>query len=85
MSFEEQKQRIINILCLEYKKPPLCQLIDCEYRDYIVKLIKQLTPPKPTTCASCKKLTNCKISNVVFAMHNAIEFGCNQHSDYERK
>lgn len=42
-----------------------------DFRYYIDKL-KQLTPPKPHTCKSCKKLTNCKISNAVFPMHNAM-------------
>lgn len=50
-----------------------------------LELIKelQLAPPKPPTCKSCKKLNTCKISNSVFPMYNAGEFGCNKHSDYE--
>lgn len=77
MNFEQQKQEIIEHL-------EIISNVCCDISE-IIDLVQQLTPPKPPTCASCKKLTNCKISNAVFPMYNAIDFGCNKHSDYERK
>lgn len=91
MSFEEQKQKIKYILenvdfgSLEEYCPDHV-LVEIQHDiESVIELIEQLTPPKPPTCESCNKLTTCKISNSVFAIHNAIEFGCNKHSDYERK
>lgn len=91
MSFEEQKQKIKDILenvafgNLEEYCPDHVSVEIQHDIESVIELIEQFTPPKPPTCQSCNKLTNCKISNVVFAMHNAIDFGCNHHSDYKKK
>lgn len=87
MSFEEQKQEIIEHL--EIISNACCDISE------IIDLVQQLTQPKPPTCASCKYLnantcvSECMNTKIPISLQNDEgipgNFGCNKHSDYERK
>lgn len=79
--FEKAKQEIIELA-------QSIRMYSGLSKDVLIASIKQLQPPAPPTCSSCKYfgewIKNSK--NNCRRLHIFVDttFGCNRHSDYEQ-